>query len=99
MKNIILSIMLFIPSLVLAVTDLEVPLEMNAFQIEFSDLSKTGIIRVSECHRCKDKIYKFDETIEIKREGNVITIEELLNEHLKVKYPTIFLKINVRIEY
>ncbi|MFY0700779.1 MAG: hypothetical protein JXR04_08150 [Bermanella sp.] len=103
MKNFILSSLLFIPCLAFGVTDLEVPLEMNAFQLEFSDISKTGIIRVKECNRCTKDIYSFTESIKIKRSGKVITLEVLLGEYSKVKYPTIFLDINsnnvVKISY
>lgn len=103
MKYSVLVLICLFSVSVYAVRDLEVPLEMDSFQIEYRDISKTGVIRVNNCKRCTQKIYEFDESIEIKKNGNVITLESFLDEYWKVKYPTIFLKINdnkaVRIIY
>lgn len=105
MRKIILSTMLFLtPYFALAtITDLELPLEMNSFQIEFRDISKAGTIRVEGCKKCIKEIYEFDDSVIVQRSGKVITIKELLNEYWKAQYPTIFLEINsdtvVRISY
>ncbi|MGR6873378.1 hypothetical protein ACU6U9_13970 [Pseudomonas sp. HK3] len=103
MKQIILILSCIFCASSYAVTDLEVPLEMNSFQIEYSEASKTGIIRVEGCSRCTKEIYEFSESIVVKRSGKKTTINELLKEYWKVKYPTVFLKINenqvIRISY
>jgi len=103
MKYILLSISIILSPFALAVTDLEVPLEMDSFQIEFSDISKTGIIRVKGCKNCKKEIYAFSDKTVIKHEGQVVTPEQLLNEYNDARYPTIFLELNsdtvVRINY
>lgn len=103
MKYSLLVLICFFSVSAYAVRDLEIPLEMDSFQIEYRDISKTGIIRVDNCKRCTQKIYEFDENIEIKKDGNVITLKSFLDEYWKVKYPTIFLKTNdnkaVRIVY
>jgi hypothetical protein len=103
MKKFFLSSLIIMPCFALGVTDLEVPLEMNTFQVEYREISKTGIIRVKDCNRCTKEIYEFSENIIIKRTGKIITLAELLSEYKKVQYPTIFLDINsdhvVRISY
>jgi hypothetical protein len=103
MKNIILILTCAFSSLTYAVTDLEVPLEMNSFKIEYSEISKNGIIRVKGCSRCTQEIYEFTDSVVIQRAGKIASIKQLLNEYWEVKYPTIFLKVNenqvVRISY
>lgn len=103
MKYIILTLICFLTLPAYAVRDIEVPLEMDAFQLEYSDISKTGVIRVKNCLRCKQELYEFNDTIEIKRSGKTITLNELMSEYWNVKYPTIFLKLDenkaIRINY
>lgn len=95
MKNISLVLTVFFSSLSFsAVEDLETPLEMNSFLIEFREASKTGVIRVKGCNRCKQEFYEFNEDVVITRQGQIISIDILLNEYWDVKYPTIFLKAN-----
>lgn len=103
MKYILLALISLCSIATYAVRDIEVPLEMDSFQIEYRDISKTGTIRVKNCNRCKQDIYKFNETIEIKRKNQTITINELLKDYWNAKHPTVFLNLNdttvIRISY
>ena len=103
MKYILLTLICLCSISTYAVRDIEVPLEMDSFQVEYRDISKTGTIRVKNCHRCKQDIYEFNETIKIIRNNQSITINELLKDYWNAKHPTVFLNLNdaavVRISY
>jgi hypothetical protein len=79
------------------------PYELKSFSIEYSDISKKGIIRTIGCETCDTDLFTFDNSVLISKNGKGIPLSVLLKEFRKVKYPTISLDKNsntiVRITY
>lgn len=90
MKLILISLLLFVSSASAIVITLDIALEMESFDVEYSEISKTGLIRVVDCSDCTKKIYTFDDNIIIKKQGNIITLEEFMQDYWNAKYPALF---------
>lgn len=90
MKLILISLLLFVSSASAKIITLDIALEMESFDVEYSEISKTGLIRVVDCSVCTQKIYTFDDKIIIKKQGNIITLEEFMQDYWNAKYPTLF---------
>lgn len=79
------------------------PYELKSFTIEYSDISKKGIIRTTGCETCETDLFTFNDSVLISKSGKKVPLSVLLKEFRTVKYPTISLdkKINtiVRITY
>lgn len=97
-------LMLFASQFTLAdFRSLYTPYELKSFSIEYSAISKKGIIRAVGCETCETDTYTFEGSVLILKNGKNIPLEVLLKEYWEVKYPTISLDKNsntiVRITY
>ena len=70
---------------------LDIALEMDSISVEYSDISKQGLIRVVSCPNCLEKTYSFSDDIKIVKNGKEIKLEVFLKEYWSIKFPTIFL--------
>jgi hypothetical protein len=70
---------------------LDIALEMNSFKAEYYATSKQGIIKVSGCNQCEEKIYRFDDTVKIVKNNQPISIDIFIKDYWNAEYPTIFL--------
>ena len=90
MKLLIILFSLMIHSAVAKVITLDIALETASISVDYSEISKTGIIRVKGCSVCSQETYRFNEAIIIKKQGETIPIAQFLKEYWKAKHPTLF---------
>jgi hypothetical protein len=69
----------------------QIPHEVESFSIDYSDISKKGIVRVVGCNTCNLDLYTFDDSLVILKHGKTTSLDTLLKEYWEVKFPTISL--------
>ena len=95
MKNILWLLLWLIPSISLAeIKNLEIPLEMEKFKVEFYQTTQKGLITPVGCSQCKEQRYHFGSDIKIIRANQTISIETFISDYWNAKYPTIFLTLD-----
>lgn len=95
MKFIIFSLLTLFCSLSFSeYMSLEDAYEVDLAQIQYSDISKTGTIRVKSCSGCINKLFNFDENITIEINNQNSTIDVLVKNYSDAILTTIFTYLN-----
>ncbi|GAA6135882.1 hypothetical protein NBRC116188_26720 [Oceaniserpentilla sp. 4NH20-0058] len=74
-------------------------LETNGIKVEFFSSSNYGVITPIGCSYCLQKTYKFYSDININKKGKTTTLQSLLAEYSRAKYPTIFINLDSNVVY
>jgi len=68
--------------------------EVDLAQIQYSDISKTGTIRVKSCSGCTNKLFNFDDNLTININSKISTIDLLLQNYSDAVMAVIFTELN-----